>query len=251
MTSCGTSDLSTAATRAPGGPRRSASSSRARLSRLPSASTSTDPSGRLRARPRSPRRSASRHTTQRTPPPSTVPCTRNRVAATNLLRTAARRPARVPPDVHRREDRKDGKQSERRPARVAPGLLVHGAEQHVLLLADEPPDRGEDGTPDEGAEPRERRESRDAHPGDPRRDRDEVTDDREQASHEGADLAVRGEEAFGALEAVRRDPRVPPDAEDHRTPQPVRQAIVRQGSGDAAQDAARDRQDEAHFALGR
>src|SRR5712691_10150624 len=212
MTSCGTSDLSTAATRAPGGPRRSASSSRARLSRLPSASTSTDPSGRLRARPRSPRRSASRHTNQRNPTPCTVPCTRNRVAATNLLRTAARRPTPVPPDVHRRDDRQDGKQGERRPGRVAPGLFVHDAQQDLLLLPDEPSDRGEDGTPHEGAEPRERRESRDAHAGDPRRDRDQVTDDREEASHEGADLAVRREKAFGAREAVRRDPRVPPDA---------------------------------------
>src|SRR5439155_614822 len=105
-TSCVTCDRSTRSTCAAGGPCARARSKSARADSAPSAITSTDPSRRLRASPRSPRRVAWRHTHQRNPTPWTWPCTRKRMAATQALPLPALRgPPAVPPDVDRRDPR--------------------------------------------------------------------------------------------------------------------------------------------------
>src|SRR5438046_6833107 len=84
-TSCGTGDRSTRSTCAAGGPCASARSRSARADSAPSAITSTDPSRRLRASPRSPRRVACRHTHQRNPTPRSEEHTSELQSLTNLV----------------------------------------------------------------------------------------------------------------------------------------------------------------------
>src|SRR6266571_3427298 len=138
-TSCGTSDFSTRSTCAAGGPCASARSKSASPESEPSAITSTDPSRRLRARPRSPRRVACRHTHQRNPTPWTRPWTRKRKAATQGLPLPALcGPPAVPPDVDRRNPRQRRQHNEHRASGVPLRLLIEHLEDHVFPAADEP-----------------------------------------------------------------------------------------------------------------
>src|SRR6266480_432178 len=131
-TSCGTGDRSTRSTCAAGGPCASARSRSPRADSAPSAITSTDPSRRLRASPRSPRRVACRHTHQRNPTPWTWPYTRKRVAATQALPLPPLRGAPpVPPDVDRRDPRQHRQHNEHGASGVAPRLLIEHLEDHV------------------------------------------------------------------------------------------------------------------------
>src|SRR5256885_15180194 len=163
-TSCGTSDFSTRSTCAAGGPSPSARSNSARADSAPSAITSTDPSRRLRASPRSPRRVAWRHTHQRNPTPWTWPCTRKRMAATQALPLPALRgPPAVPPDVDRRDPRQHRHHDEHGASGVASRLLIEHLEDHIFPAADEPADPGQNRAPNQRAQSGEHHESAQVH----------------------------------------------------------------------------------------
>src|SRR5690349_17823461 len=162
-TSCGTSDFSTRATWAAGGPRCSACSSSTSAASGPSASTSTDPSLKLRASPRRPRRLACRQTNHRKPTPWTRPSTRKRVAVTPLLLAVLRGATAVPPDVHRRDQSQDRQHEQDGATRVALRLLIQNLQDHILATPDEPADPGQDGAPHQRAEPGEQHEPPEMH----------------------------------------------------------------------------------------
>src|ERR1051325_250401 len=238
--SCGTSLLSTRSTWACAGPCWSACASSSSACGVPAAITSTDPSRRLRANPRNPRRSASRNTNQRNPTPCTRPYTRNRSAtmpaAPSPLPPLRRAPP-VPPGVRDRDERQDRHYDEHRPSRVAPCFLVEHLEDHVFPAPDEPADPGEDRAPDERSQPREQDEPARFHPGDPGRDRDQVTHHGQHAPHEDADLTVGGKVAFRAIEPLFGDQHVLPQAQKERAAQPAGRAR----SGRASRECSRAR----------
>src|SRR5947208_11979052 len=190
-TSCGTGDCSTRSTCAAGGPCASARSRSASADSDPSAITSTDPSRRLRASPRSPRRPACRHTHQRNPTPWTRPWTRKRMAATRALPLPAlRRPAAVPPDVDRRDPRKHRQGNQHGAPGVATRLLVEHLQDHVLATPDEPPDPGQNPTPDHRTQAGKHHEPAEVHSRDAGGNRDEMADDRKHPTQEGPDRPV-------------------------------------------------------------
>src|SRR5207244_5330644 len=163
-TSCGTGDCSTRSTCAAGGPCASARSRSPRADSAPSAITSTDPSRRLRASPRSPRRVACRHTHQRNPTPWTWPYTRKRMAATQALPLPPLRgPPAVPPDVDRRDPRQHRQDNEHGASGVASRLLIEYLEDHVLPAADKPADPGQNRAPNQRAQSGEHHESAQEH----------------------------------------------------------------------------------------
>src|SRR6202035_3140156 len=86
----GSSNFCIAAPCAPEGPRRSHSRRLSTASRVPCAITSTDPSGRLRATPRTPKRSASSRVLWRKYTPCTLPVMRNRRVIGPLMRRRSR-----------------------------------------------------------------------------------------------------------------------------------------------------------------
>src|SRR5256885_13055628 len=190
-TSCGTSDFSTRSTCAAGGPCVSRRSKSANSESEPSAITSTDPSRRLRASPRSPRRPAWRHTHQRNPTPWTRPWTRKRTAATRALPLPAlRRPAAVPPDVDRRDPRKHRQGNQHGAPGVATRLLVEHLQDHVFATPDEPADPGQNRAPHQRTQAGEHHEPSEVHSRDAGGNRDEMAHDRKHPTQEGADLTV-------------------------------------------------------------
>src|SRR5216110_2190940 len=196
-TSCGTSDFSTRSTCAAGGPWASKRSRSISAPSEPSATTSTDPSRRLRASPRSPRPVACRHTHQRNPTPWTWPCTRKRMAATQALPLPPLRgPPAVPPDVDRRDPRQHRQDNEHGASGVALRLLIEHLEDHVFPAADEPADPGQNGAPNQRAQSGEHHESAQVHSRDAGGNRDEVAHDGQHTTQERADLAVGREIAF-------------------------------------------------------
>src|SRR6266571_5273163 len=167
--SCGTSPLSTRSTRAIAGPCPRARSSSVSAGAEPSTITSTEPSGRFRAMPRNPNRSAAFQTNHLNPTPCTLPCTTKRAAGTELLLPALRQAAPVPPDVHRGDRGEHRQDDQQRPPRVGLGFGVEDGHDHILLLADEPADPGQDRAPHERAETREGDELGEVHPRQARR----------------------------------------------------------------------------------
>src|SRR5690242_2504697 len=176
-TSCGTSLFSTRSTCASAGPRPSARSSAARATGVPEATTSTDPSRRLRANPRSPSRCASRITNQRKPTPCTRPDTRKRVASMlpprPLALTRVRRAPPVPPHVRERKQHQDGNHDQDGAAGVTLRLLVEHRQDHVFPASNEPADPREDGAPHERSQPGEQDEATEPHTRDPGGNRDQ------------------------------------------------------------------------------
>src|SRR6266581_1499773 len=252
--SCGTALLSTRSTCACAGPCSSAPASSSSACGVPAAITSTDPSRRLRANPRNPRRSASRNTNQRNPTPWTRPYTRNRSATMpggppSPLPPLCRAPP-VPPGVRDRDERQDRHHDEHRPSRVAPCFLVQHLEDHVFPAPDEPADPREDRAPYEGSEPREQDEPARFHPGDTGRDRDQVAHDGQHPPHEDTDLTVRGKVAFRAIEPLLGDQHVLPQAQKERAAQPAGEPAVGERAEDAPEHAARQCDREVHLAFG-
>src|ERR1041385_4623801 len=196
-TSCGTGDRSTRSTCAAGGPCASGRSSAFCGGSDPSVRTSTDPSRRLRASPRSPRRVACRHTHQRNPTPWTRPCTRKRMAVTRgLSLPPLRGPPAIPPDVDRGDPRQHRQRHEHGASGVPLRLLVEHFEDHVFPAADEPADPGQNRAPNQRAQTGEHHESAQMHSRDAGGNRDEVAHDGQHTTQERADLAVGREVAF-------------------------------------------------------
>src|SRR2546421_799740 len=249
--SCGTSVFSTRSTCARAGPRPSMRSNSCSACAVPWAITSTEPSRRLRANPRTSSRSAARSTNQRNPTPWTRPYTRNRAATMPAASPLPplRRPPPVPPGIRHRDERQDRHHNEEGASRVPPRFLVQHFEDHVFPASDEPADRRQDGAPDERSEPCKEDEPVQVHAGDPGRDRDQVTHDGQHAPYENADLAVGGEVALRAIQPLLRDQHVFAQAQKERAAEPAGEPVVGKRAEHAAQHAARQREQEVHLAF--
>src|SRR5256885_15790462 len=128
--SCGTSLLSTRSTCACAGPCASTRSISSSTCGVPAAITSTEPSRRLRTKPRRPRRFASRNPNQRNPTPCTRPYTRNRRAT--IPGASPLPPLRVappvPPGVRHRDERQHRYHDDHRSSHVSQRFLDHHLE---------------------------------------------------------------------------------------------------------------------------
>src|SRR5256714_14798891 len=119
--------------------------------------------------------------------------------------------------------------------------------QHSLMLAKKVSDEGENGAPCRGTRAGIEQELRKRHAMQPRGNRNERTNHRNQPANQRADLAVLREEPLRALEILFAEKHVLAVARYQRPADPLSPEIIRQRSDETAEHAADQRHGKAHL----
>ena len=121
------------------------------------------------------------------------------------------------------------------------------ADEPLLMLAQQIAGERQDHHPQPGPKGREDGEQRQIHPRHPRGQRDVLTDDRQQAPHEGAHVPVPGEEDLRLLHGLRGHEKVLPIPQEEGPSEPNRHPIIEEGPQDAPGDARGDRLETTNY----